>query len=86
MQLFPRALALSEDAWSCKYDKNIADFYARLPYQERILDCLGVNYAEPEIADPKGALHRKHEVQKWMMSDQDREYRRNKELKLKKCK
>lgn len=86
MQLFPRALALSEDAWSCKYDKNIADFYARLPYQERMLDCLGVNYAEPEIADPKGALHRKHEVQKWMMSDQDREYRRNKELKLKKCK
>lgn len=84
MQLFPRALALSEDAWSCKYDKNIADFYARLPYQERMLDCFGVNYAEPEIADPKGALHRKHEVQKWMMSDQDREYRRNKELKLKK--
>lgn len=86
LQLFPRALALSEDAWSCKYDKNIKDFYARLPYQERILDCLGVNYAEPEIADPKGLLHRRYEKQKWMMSDQDREYRLNKKLKAEKCK
>ncbi len=83
MQLFPRALALSEDAWSCKYDKNIKSFYLRLPYQERILDCLGVNYAEDEIANPKGAIHRKIEMQKWMTCDQDREFRKNKELKEK---
>ncbi len=86
MQLFPRALALSEDAWSRKYDKDIKDFYARLPYQEEILDSMGVNYAEPEVADPKGIIHRKKEIDKWHKCDQDRELRLNDELKAKKRK
>ncbi|HBA93154.1 MAG TPA: hypothetical protein DCZ02_00900 [Ruminococcaceae bacterium] len=84
MQLFPRALALSEDAWSCKYDKNLKDFNLRLPYQERILDCLDVNYAENEVANPKGYFHRKTEMAKWATCDQYREVRKNAELKKKK--
>lgn len=83
MQLFPRALALSEVCWSSKYDKDIQDFYLRLPYQEKILQHLGVNYARLEIAEPKNPLYRKKGVQKWYQCDQDFELRANEKLKNK---
>lgn len=86
MQLFPRALALAEVGWSCKYDKNIKNFYDRIPYHETMLDSLGVNYAEKEIANPNGLIYRKKEVAKWMSCDQDRELRRNDILKNKRNK
>lgn len=86
MQLFPRALALSEDCWTQKNDKNAAEFFSKLTYQKRILSALGVNYAEDEISMPKGLLHRRREVTKWNTCDQYREVRRNKELKEKKKK
>lgn len=84
MQLFPRALALSEDCWSKKNDKDKNLFSSNLKYHKRMLKALGVNYAEDEISMPKGLLHRKHEVHLWNMSDQYREVRKNRELKKKK--
>ena len=81
MQLFPRALALAEDCWSKKNDKDSAAFYTKLNYHKRILKDLGVNYAEDEISMPKGLLHRRREISLWNMRDQYREVRKNRELK-----
>lgn len=77
MQLFPRALALSEDCWTEKDEKNSKEFYLKLTYHEKILKKLGVNYARRNISMPKGFLHRKNEVRKWYYSDQHSEVRKN---------
>lgn len=81
MQLFPRALALSEDCWTQKEKKDSRAFSSKLGYHKKILASLGVNYAEDEISMPKGLLHRRHEVRLWYSCDQYREVRRNRELK-----
>lgn len=84
MQLFPRALALSENCWSNKRSKSKGEFYSKLDYHKRMLKSLGVNYAEDEISMPKGILHRRHEIDLWNRCDQYREVRKNRELKKEK--
>lgn len=43
---FPRALALSEIAWSSNDGKNYSNFLARMQNHTRVLDKLGIGYAK----------------------------------------
>ena len=43
---FPRALALSEVAWSSSDGKNYSNFLARMQNHARVLDKLGIGYAQ----------------------------------------
>lgn len=81
MQLFPRALALSEVCWTPKDGKDKEKFFSKLDFHKQILSVFGVNYAEDEISMPKGFWHRRHEVKMWNWKDQDREFRANRKLK-----
>ncbi|MEG2562052.1 MAG: beta-N-acetylhexosaminidase [Clostridia bacterium] len=79
-QLFPRMQALAEVAWNNK-DKDFDEFLTRIESYHDILDSFGVNYAETEIAQPKGKAFRAKETMLWYSQNQDRELERNRELK-----
>jgi hexosaminidase len=49
---FPRALALSEVAWSAKTQKNYPEFKKRVKAQLPALDQLKVNYAKSFLNQP----------------------------------
>lgn len=84
-QLFPRTDALAEIAWSShKLDKQ--DFLDRLDAFLPVLDALGVNYAERDIAEISNRRERAKITYAWYHYDQDMELRRNEELKAKKGK
>ena len=86
MQLFPRMLALAEIAWTLPQNKDFSDFVARMHENEKLLDALGVNYAEDPIAMPRGYQHRKKLINRWYYKEQDWELRKNRELKVRKKK
>jgi len=43
---YPRACALAEVLWSPKESRDLADFKARLKAHTKLLDTLGVTYAQ----------------------------------------
>jgi hexosaminidase len=49
---YPRALALSEIAWSAKESKNYADFKKRLTGHLPAMDALKINYSKAFLAQP----------------------------------
>lgn len=51
-QVFPRALALAEVAWTPRELKNEQDFRLRLERQLPFLDARGVNYKRPDNGAP----------------------------------
>lgn len=86
MQIFPRLLALAEISWTEPEKKNFRDFLARLSLQERLLDDLGVNYAEKEIALPRSYFQREKGIHRWYFREQDAELRKNNQIKAQKKK
>ena len=84
MQLFPRLQALAEIAWIPRGKRDFSDFIDRMHSNNKILDTLGVNYAEDEVSMPKNPLKRKKEQKLWYDADQHREVILNRELKGKK--
>lgn len=86
MQYFPRLPALAELAWSMPENKDFEDFLNRMHENEKLLDALGVNYAEDEIALPRGYQHRQKLMHRWYFQEQDWELRKNRELKQQKNK
>ncbi len=80
MQLFPRMEALSEITWSI-HKINEQDFLERKDQFMSILDVLGINYAEREIAEILDRKQRAKITYAWYNFDQDLELRRNEELK-----
>lgn len=83
MQYFPRMEALSETGWNNGY-KNFAEFLERLEDFKKILDAFDVNYAENEVAMPKGFFKRKKEMLLWYKESQLRELNQNDEIKKQK--
>lgn len=73
MQLFPRMQALSEIAWVPRGKKNFREFLDRMHQNNKILDILGVNYAEDKISMPKNPIKRGIETKRWYNLDQHRE-------------
>ncbi len=86
MQLFPRMQALSEICWTPRGMTNTKDFLFKLEYHKRIMDNLGINYAEDEIAMVRSPFRRQREKKLWHKCDQHNEVRRNRALKAKKNK
>ena len=86
VQIFPRALALSEICWTTDKAKNFKEFLARMNYHEKILDDIGVNYAENEVSMPKGFMKRKKEIKEWYKHDQHLDVKKNRLLKQSKRK
>ncbi|MGN0447571.1 MAG: beta-N-acetylhexosaminidase [Acutalibacteraceae bacterium] len=83
VQLFPRVLALSEICWVTDRKKNMDEFLERMNEHKKILASLGVNYAEDEVSMPRGIFNRKKETAIWYKSDQHRDVRKNREIKVK---
>ena len=86
VQIFPRALALSEICWTTDKAKNFKEFLLRMNYHEKILDDIGVNYAENEVSMPKGFMKRKKEIKAWYKCDQHIDVKKNRLLKQSKRK
>ena len=76
-QLFPRLLALSEVCWRERGLKDFEEFLKRWKYHKKILDKLGVNYAQDDISMPKGKSHRKSIKDTWYQTDTDCEFNEN---------
>ena len=55
-------------------------------YHEKILDDIGVNYAENEVSMPKGFMKRKKEIKEWYKHDQHIDVKKNRLLKQSKRK
>lgn len=72
--------ALSEITWSI-HKINEQDFLERKDQFMSILDVLGINYAEREIAEISDRKQRAKITYAWYNFDQDLELRRNEELK-----
>jgi hexosaminidase len=49
---YPRALALSEVAWSAKESKNYADFKKRLTGHLPSMDAMKINYSKAFLTQP----------------------------------
>lgn len=84
MHLFPRVPALAEIAWTEPEKKNFREFMTRVHRTEKLLDALGVNYAEDAIALPRSLTRRGKIMHDWFFRDQDQELRENRKLKARK--
>ena len=66
--------------------KNFKEFLVRMNYHEKILEDIGVNYAENEVSMPKGFMKRKKEIKEWYKHDQHIDVKKNRLLKQSKRK
>lgn len=81
--LFPRMTALSEVCWTMEENKNMEDFLVRLNGFKRLLDACNVQYAEDEVAMPKGRIRRGREIKMWYYSNQHYDVEKNRKAKEK---
>lgn len=74
--LFPRLCAIAERAWGVG-NPLYSDFTQRLEGMLKILECLNVNYARPEMINHTSSYRRWRDNALWHNSDQYCEVRRN---------
>lgn len=84
-KIYPRALALAENAWSDDSIKNYDDFCCRLSRHNKIMDALGIYYGDERITLHKSVLWKSRMASKLNLKliDFDSEYRISKYTKMK---
>lgn len=76
-KIYPRALALAENAWSDESVKNYGDFCDRLKRHNKIMDALGIYYGDERITLHRSVLYKSRMASKLglTLKDFDAEYR-----------